>query len=96
MFEVGKKYINTNENAGKTFTRHVKIENERKPLFGILRRKPSVEILTKSIYIPKEITILSKTGNICYLAVDDKGEQLTVDDDDSEMYVECCGREAGE
>lgn len=38
-------------------------------------------------YIPKEIIILSKSDNV-YLAVDDKGKKLAVDDNDSEMYIE--------
>lgn len=86
MFEVGKKYINTSEFAGETITR--KAEKEHKELMTEMNcSKAFMDAFVKKIYIPKEIIILSKSGNV-YLAVNDKGEQLAVDDDDSEGYIE--------
>ena len=71
MFEIGKKYRNLNENAGKV------MERAFCPGSAVKRK----------YYVPKEITITACPGAF-YRGVDDKGEVVIVDDDDTVFYEE--------
>jgi len=50
------------------------------------RRHPQLP-LKKQFYVPKEITITACTGSF-YKAIDDKGSELTTDDENRKLYVE--------
>lgn len=52
----------------------------------ITRQHPEM-MIRKSYYVPKEITITARTGSF-YTAVDDKGNELTTDNDDRHLYAE--------
>lgn len=66
-FEVGKTYVNLNEQAGKTIRR-----------------------MDKDCYVPKEITVTSRS-NFVVKAVDDMKNEITIDDDDRKLFMEKVG-----
>lgn len=73
VFEVGKTYVNLNENAGQT----------------VVKTHPWDRRIKKEFYIAKEITVVSSSGSgFFHTVVDDKGNEKTVDNDDRQYFCE--------